>query len=59
MFGWLIHERGIEPHIPAFGKSDRLDGKNHQGDVYFCPGGRMLTCKYTIVADNQLIHRAT
>ena len=23
---WLVHERGIEPHIPVFGKSERSDG---------------------------------
>jgi len=23
---WLVHERGIEPHIPVFEKSDRSDG---------------------------------
>jgi len=31
----------------------------HKGDVYFCPGGKMLTCKGTIVNDNQLMYRAS
>ena len=26
MLGWLVHERGIEPHIPVFDKSERRDG---------------------------------
>ena len=26
MLGWLVHERGIEPHIPVFDKSQRSDG---------------------------------
>ena len=26
MLGWLVHERGIEPHIPVFDNSQRLDG---------------------------------
>jgi len=26
MLGWLVHERGIEPHIPVFDKSARTDG---------------------------------
>jgi transposase len=67
MLGWLVHERGIEPHIPVFDKSGRSDGTfsrddftyDHQGDVYFCPGGKMLTCKGTIVNDNQLMYRAS
>ena len=40
----LVHERGIEPHIPVFDKPARteraFDGKNlptlAKGDVYFC-----------------------
>jgi transposase len=48
MLGWLVHERGIEPHIPVFDKSNREDGTfsrddfsyDHQGDVYFCPAAR-------------------
>jgi transposase len=67
MLGWLVHERGIEPHIPVFDKSGRSDGTfsrddftyDHQGDVYFCPGGKMLTCKGTVVNDNQLMYRAS
>ena len=64
---WLVHERGIEPHVPVFDKSKRRDGTfsredftyDHQGDVYFCPGGKMLTCKGTVVNDNQLMYRAS
>jgi transposase len=67
MLDWLVHERGIEPHIPVFDKSARTDDTysrsdftyDHKGDVYFCPGGKMLTCKGTIVNDNQLIYRAS
>jgi transposase len=67
MLGWLVHERGIEPHVPVFDKSKRTDGSfsrqdftyDHQGDVYFCPAGKMLTCKGTVVNDNQLLYRAS
>jgi transposase len=46
---WLVHERGIEPHIPVFEKS-RTDGSfgrldftyDHQTDSYTCPGGKEL-----------------
>ena len=67
MLGWLVHERGIEPHVPVFDKSKRTDGTfsredftyDHQGDVYVCPGGKILTCKGTVVNDNQLLYRAS
>jgi hypothetical protein len=65
--GWLVHERGIEPHVPVFDKSKRTDGTfsrddftyDHQGDVYVCPSGKILTCKGTVVNDNQLLDRAS
>jgi transposase len=48
---WLVHERGIAPHIPVFDKSARSDGSfarsdfsyDHKGDQYICPGGKKLT----------------
>lgn len=47
---WLVHERGIEPHIPVFDKSERSDGTfsradfayDHARDLYTCPGGKEL-----------------
>jgi transposase len=67
MLSWLVNDRGIEPHVSVFDKSKRTDGSfsrddftyDHQGDVYFCPGGKMLTCKGTVVNDNQLLYRAS
>jgi transposase len=68
MLGWLVHECGIEPHIPVFDKSNREDGTfsrddftyDHQGDVYFCPGGKMMTTKGTLVNDGAtLLYRAS
>jgi len=46
---WLVHERGIEPHIPVFEKS-RTDGSfgrpdfiyDHKTDSYTCPGDKQL-----------------
>jgi transposase len=51
MLGWLVYEQGIEPHVTVFDKSARQDGTfsrddftyDHAGDVYYCPGGKMLT----------------
>jgi transposase len=50
MLGWLVHERGIEPHIPVFDKSQRSDGTfgrsdfahDRRRDLYVCPGGKEL-----------------
>ena len=50
MLAWLVHERGIEPHVPVFDKSHRQDGTfsradfryDHDGDRYICPGGKDL-----------------
>ena len=47
---WLVHDRGIEPHIPVFDKSERKDGTfertdftyDHRRDLYTCPGGKEL-----------------
>jgi transposase len=68
MLGWLVHEKGIEPHVTVFDKSARKDGTfsredftyDHNGDVYHCPGGKMLTCKGTLVNDGAtLLYRAS
>lgn len=68
MLGWLVHERGIEPHIPVVDKSARTDGTfsredfeyDHDGDVYVCPAGKVLTCKGTLVNDGAtLLYRAS
>jgi transposase len=51
MLGWLVYDHGIEPHVTVFDRSARQDGTfsrgdftyDHAGDVYYCPGGKMLT----------------
>ena len=50
MLGWLVYEKGIEPHIPVFDKSHREDGTfsrsdfvyDHKHDLYRCPTGKEL-----------------
>jgi hypothetical protein len=57
MLGWLVHDRGIEPHVPVFDNSKRADGTfsreeftyEHQADIFICPAGKMLICKRTVV----------
>ena len=68
MLGWLVHEQGIEPHIPVFDKSARTNGTfsradfawDHEGEVYLCPAGKMLTTTGRLVNDDAtLIYRAS
>ena len=48
MLGWLVDERGIEPHVTVFDKSGRKDGSfsredfnyDPANDIYICPGAR-------------------
>src|SRR5215472_9354142 len=50
MVGWLVDERGIEPHVKLMDKSERTDGTfsrrdfayDPEGNVYVCPGGKEL-----------------
>ena len=68
MLGWLVYEQGIEPHVSVFDKSARQDAtfardaftSDREGDVYFCPAGKMLTTKGTLVNDGTtLLYRAS
>jgi transposase len=72
---WLVHEKGIQPHIPVFEKSARDDGIfsrrdftfDHQRDAYICPGGKELkryrrsfaTPRDSVGADGMMRYRAT
>jgi transposase len=50
MLDRLVHDQGIEPHIPVIDKSQRDDGTfsrsdfvyDHAEDLYRCPGGKAL-----------------
>ena len=68
MLGWLVYERGIEPHVTVFDKSARKDGTfsredfkyDPAGDVYLCPGGKTLSTTGTRVNDGAtLLYRAS
>jgi len=62
---WLVNEWGIEPHIPVFEKSGRTNGTlsrkdftyDHEGDVYVCPAGKLLTTTGKVVHDNLINYR--
>ena len=68
MLGWLVHQKGIEPHVPVFDKSARTDGTfsredfryDAKGDLYRCPGGTPMSTTGTLVNDGAtLIYRAS
>ena len=50
MLGWLVEDKGIEPHVPVFEKGERSDGTfsrsdfkfDSDADTYTCPGGKLL-----------------
>lgn len=54
MLGWMIEEKGIEPHIPVFDKSERKDGTfqredfqwDEEANEYRCPAGKVLRCNW-------------
>jgi hypothetical protein len=50
MVGWLVDERGIEPHVKLIDEADRTDGTfsrrdfafDRESNLYVCPGGKEL-----------------
>ena len=70
-----MHEQGIEPHIPVFDKSERMDGTfsradfayDHESDTYVCPAGhrlqryrrRFATPRAGVTKDNTILYRAS
>ena len=67
MLGWLVYQQGIEPHVTVSDKSARQDGTfsrddftyDHAGDVYYCPGGKMLTTTGSRIEGATLRYRAS
>lgn len=54
MLAWMVEEKGIEPHIPLWDKSERHDGTFSRNDFqwdeaaneYRCPAGKALRCDW-------------
>ena len=44
MLAWLVDERGIEPHIKVFDKSERTDGTFSRNDFAFEPESNLYVC---------------
>lgn len=53
MLGWMVDEKGIEPHVPVWDKTERKDGTfqredfewNAMANEYRCPAGKSLRCQ--------------
>jgi transposase len=75
MLGWLVDERGIEPHVKVFDKSERTDGTfsrsdfayDAECDLYVCPGGKELrkrrrlfsSLRSDVTKDGTIVYRAS
>jgi len=48
--GWMVNDKGIEPHVPVWDKGERTDGTfgrsdfifDEEADSYTCPNGKQL-----------------
>ncbi len=72
LLGWMVDDKGIEPHVPVWDKGERKDGTfgrtdfawEAEADRYVCPGGEELVRnRYTprgsgITKANTIIYRA-
>ena len=75
LLGWLVQDKGIEPHIPVWEKGERNDGTFSRSDFkfdpvsnsYTCPGGKLLKPRRQqfkhlatgITKDNMINYRAS
>src|ERR1700683_3221862 len=44
MVGWLVEERGIEPHVKLIDKAERTDGTFYRSDFVFDPESNLYVC---------------
>jgi transposase len=64
---WLVDEKGIDPYIPVFDKSNRDDGTFSRSDfafdkennIYICPNGKVLKTTGRVVNVEQYLYRAS
>jgi transposase len=67
LLAWMIEEKGIEPHVPVFDKSERNDGTFGRSDFKFdaaqnryeCPAGKLLKPSWRMRKKNPFIYRAS
>jgi hypothetical protein len=46
MVGWLVDERGIEPHVKLIDKAERTDGTFSRSDFVFDPESNLYVCPW-------------
>jgi len=67
MLGWLVEDKGIEPHVPVWDKSKRSDGTfsrsdfvfDAEHDEYHCPGDKRLRTSGHVDYDDTIRYRAS
>ncbi len=67
LLGWMVHGKGIAPHVPVWDKSERADGTLSRGDFtfdpvhdcYLCPAGRFLYETGRVTGGDTLLYRAS
>lgn len=75
LLGWMVEEKGIEPHVPVWDKTERTDGTFSRSDFtwqeeanhYRCPAGHALRCDWRsfkiprpgITKANTIIYRSS
>lgn len=67
MLGWLVDEKGIEPHVPVFQKPERTDGTFGRSDFtydaennrYICPAGKYLKTAWRSKKKNPYRYRSS
>lgn len=67
LLGWLVDDKGIEPHVPVWDKSNRKDGTFSRSDFVFdaerneyrCPGAKRLHTSGHVDYDDTIRYRAS
>lgn len=67
LLGWMVHDKGIAPHVPVWDKSERQDGSLSRSDFtydpdedcYRCPNGVLLRTTGYVTAGDTLLYRAS
>ena len=67
LLGWLVDEKGIEPHVPVWDKSERTDGTfgrssflfDAEHNRYVCPAGKFLKTSWRTKKKDPFRYRAS
>ncbi len=67
LLGWMVDERGIEPHVPVWDKSERTDGTfgrssftfDAEHNRYVCPAGKFLKTSWRTKKKDPFRYRAS